>query len=82
MNNIYSLIINIGDTHSKYFVEYLKTENTEEYKISVALLASILQCTNLPGTYPVDESSSIMSFGFWYTLQAGFESFILQIFII
>lgn len=71
MNNIYSLIVNIGDTYSKFFIENLKTENTEEYNISTDLLRSILQCTNLPGMYPVDESSSIMSFSFWYTLQVS-----------
>lgn len=69
MNNIYSLIVNIGDTYSKCFIDNLKTENTPEHKISVDLLTTILQCTNLPGIYPVDESSSIMSFGFWYTFQ-------------
>lgn len=61
--------MNLGDTHSNIFIKNLIDENTEEYKISMDLFSCVLQCTNLPGMYPVDESSSIMSFSFWYTLQ-------------
>lgn len=59
----------IADTHSKIFVENMKSENQEEQRISFNLFNSILKCTNLPGHYPVDETSSILAFGFWFTLQ-------------
>ncbi|XP_018575465.1 importin-13 [Anoplophora glabripennis] len=67
--NLYGLIITIADTHSKIFIHNLKSQNPEEQRISFDLFNSILKCTNLPGLYPVDESSSTLTFGFWYTLQ-------------
>lgn len=59
----------MADAHSKIFIENLKSENTEEYRITIDMFNSILRCTDLPGLYPIDESSSTMTFGFWYTLQ-------------
>ncbi|KAJ8931893.1 hypothetical protein NQ314_015162 [Rhamnusium bicolor] len=67
--NLYGLIITIADTHSKIFISNLKTENPEAQRISFDMFNSILKCTNLPGLYPVDEASSTLTFGFWYTLQ-------------
>ncbi|VEN35869.1 unnamed protein product [Callosobruchus maculatus] len=66
---LYGLIITIADSHSKIFIDNLKSQNPEEQRIAFDLLNSILKCTNLPGLYPVDESSSTLTFGFWYTLQ-------------
>lgn len=66
---LYGLIVSIADSHSKIFIENLKNQNVEEQQISFNLFNSILNCTNLPGLYPVDESSSTLTFGFWYTLQ-------------
>lgn len=71
MANLYGLIITIADTHSKTFINNLKSQNPEEQRISFDLFNSILKCTNLPGLYPVDESSSTLTFGFWYTLQVS-----------
>lgn len=67
--NLYGLIITLTDSHSRVFIDNLKSTNPEEQRISFDLFNSILKCTNLPGLYPIDESSSTMTFGFWYTLQ-------------
>ncbi|RZC40401.1 importin-13, partial [Asbolus verrucosus] len=67
--NLYGLLVTIADVHSKMFINNLKSENPEEQRISFDFFNSILKCTNLPGLYPVDESSSTLTFGFWYTLQ-------------
>ncbi|XP_060533437.1 importin-13 [Cylas formicarius] len=67
--NLYGLIITLADTHSKIFIENLNLNNTEEQKVSFDLFHCILKCTDLPGLYPVDESASTLTFGFWYTLQ-------------
>jgi hypothetical protein len=67
--NLYGLLVTIADVHSKIFISNLKSENPEEQRITFDFFNSILKCTNLPGLYPVDESSSTLTFGFWYTLQ-------------
>lgn len=56
----------------------MKSENQEEQIISFNLFNSIMKCTNLPGYYPVDEMSSILTFGFWYTLQVKKYIFIYR----
>lgn len=66
---LYGLIVTIADIHSKLFINNLKSENLDERKISFDFFTTILKCTNQPGLYPVDESSSTITFGFWYTLQ-------------
>ncbi|CAH1165774.1 unnamed protein product [Phyllotreta striolata] len=66
---LYGLVITIGDSHSKIFIDNLKSQDADERRVSFDLLNFILKCTNLPGLYPVDESSSTLTFGFWYTLQ-------------
>ncbi|KAL1494258.1 hypothetical protein ABEB36_009882 [Hypothenemus hampei] len=67
--NLYGLIISLTDSHSRIFIDNLKSSNVEEQSISSDLFNSILKCTNLPGFYPMDESCSTITFGFWYTLQ-------------
>lgn len=66
---LYGLIITMGDAHSKIFIDNLKSENPDCKQVSFDLLNFVLKCSNLPGLYPVDESSSTLTFGFWYTLQ-------------
>ncbi|CAG9822072.1 unnamed protein product [Phaedon cochleariae] len=55
--------------HSNYFEQDSSVGNEGEERISFTLLNSILKCSSLPGLYPIDESSSTLTFGFWYTLQ-------------
>ncbi|KAF5269678.1 hypothetical protein FQA39_LY08601 [Lamprigera yunnana] len=73
--NIYGLIITAADTHAKLFIGFLKSNDSEEKKLSRNILNCILNCSNLAGMYPVDESSSSLPFGFWYTLQDDILSF-------
>lgn len=70
--NIYLLIVTTADTHAKLFIENLLSNNEEERKVTFNLLNCILECANLPGYYPIDETSSSITFGFWYTLQVSF----------
>lgn len=74
ISNLYGLIVVIGDSHTKVFIDNLKSTNQEEQRISFDLFNSILKCTNLPGLYPVDETSSTLTFAFWYTLQVSSKS--------
>ncbi|XP_050507704.1 importin-13 [Diabrotica virgifera virgifera] len=66
---LYGLVIAIGDTHSRVFIDNLKSQDPEAQRVCFDLLNFILKCSNLPGFYPIDESSSTLTFGFWYTLQ-------------
>lgn len=66
---LYQLIIAIADTHSKLLINNLMSEKMQERELSVQTFNAILNCSDLPGMYPIDESSSTHTFGFWYTLQ-------------
>lgn len=78
--NIYLLIVTTADTHAKLFIENLLSNNEEERKITFDLLNCILECANLPGYYPIDETSSSITFGFWYTLQVSGLQFQINFF--
>lgn len=68
---IYGLIIAIADTHSKLLIKNLLSDKPVERELSVEVFKCILNCSDLPGSFPVDESSSTHTFGFWYTLQVS-----------
>ncbi|KAG5892535.1 hypothetical protein JTB14_011124 [Gonioctena quinquepunctata] len=67
--SLFGLIISIGDSHAKIFIDNLSSNDPGQRMISFDLFNSILKCSSLPGMYPIDESSSTITFGFWYTLQ-------------
>lgn len=71
VNNIYTLLITTADTHCKLFLSHLipTTNPNDSPHITHMLLQTILECTNAPGSYPIDETCSTLTFGFWYTLQ-------------
>lgn len=66
---LYGLIIGIADTHSKLLIKNLMSDKMAERELSVQTFNAILSCSDLPGIFPIDESSSTHTFGFWYTLQ-------------
>ncbi|XP_022917881.1 importin-13 [Onthophagus taurus] len=66
---IYLLLTAIAEGHSKIFISCLRNRNTPECKITEDLLTCLLKCSDLPGSYPVDEISSSITFAVWYTLQ-------------
>lgn len=69
MASIYLLLAGVADTHSKVFIENLRNRTSPECKVTEDLFTCLLKCSDLPGAYPVDETSSSITFGFWYTLQ-------------
>lgn len=73
---IYGLVIAIADTHSKLLIKNLLSDKVAERELSVEVFKCILDCSDLPGSFPVDESSSTHTFGFWYTLQVRIFHFV------
>lgn len=67
--NIYTLFISSIECHSKLLISGVLAESAEHRDLYVRLIQEILQCTNKPGIYPVEESCSILAMGFWYMLQ-------------
>lgn len=63
---IYTLIVSLGDTHSKIFIGLLLKKDKE---VAMELFKCILQCASTKGSYPTEETCSSICFGFWYTLQ-------------
>lgn len=67
--NIYTLLISAIECHSRLLIAGVLTESAEHRNLYMRLIHEILQCTDKPGIYPVEESCSILAMGFWYMLQ-------------
>lgn len=67
--NIYTLFISSIECHSRLLIAGVLAESAEHRSLYVRLIQEILQCTDKPGIYPVEESCSVLAMGFWYMLQ-------------
>lgn len=67
-STLYNLFISVGESHSRLLLEEsLKSEHTKNSLLKLVRL--ILQCSGIPGQYPVDETCSSLAFSFWYSFQ-------------
>lgn len=66
---IYSLFITSVECHSKVLLAGVASESRDHHEIYIRFINEILSCTNKPGIYPVEESSSTLTMGFWFMLQ-------------
>lgn len=67
--NIYTLFISSIECHSRLLISGVLSESAEHRNLYMRLIQEVLECTDKPGIYPVEESCSILSMGFWYMLQ-------------
>ncbi|XP_065354856.1 importin-13 [Calliphora vicina] len=66
---IYTLFVSAVERHSQLLLSGITTTDPELSTLYSRLVHEILQCTDKPGIYPVEESCSSMALGFWYLLQ-------------
>ncbi|XP_073817967.1 importin-13-like protein cdm [Musca autumnalis] len=66
---IYTLFVSAVERHSQLLLSGITTTDPELSSLYTRLVHEILQCTDKPGIYPVEESCSSMALGFWYLLQ-------------
>lgn len=66
---IYTLFISSIECHSKLLLAGVLAESVDHRELYECLIHEVLQCTNKPGIYPVEESCSTLAMGFWYMLQ-------------
>ncbi|XP_037947984.1 importin-13 [Teleopsis dalmanni] len=67
--HIYTLFVSAVERHSQVLLSGITTTDSELSDLYRRLVHEILQCTDKPGIYPVEESCSNMAMGFWYLLQ-------------
>ncbi|XP_030373790.1 importin-13 [Scaptodrosophila lebanonensis] len=67
--NIYTLFVSAVERHSHLFLSGLSATDPELGALWCRMVHEILQCTDKPGIYPVEESCSNMAMAFWYMLQ-------------
>lgn len=72
--DIYSLVINFSDNHSRLMLDLIgnTVECNDKARVHSSIsqiLAIILRCTSAPGVFPVDEKYSDTAFSFWYSFQ-------------
>lgn len=67
--HIYMLFVSAVERHSGLFLSGITATDPELSAIWSRMVHEILQCTDKPGIYPVEESCSTMSLAFWYMLQ-------------
>jgi len=68
--SIYSLFISFAESHSRLLLDSLLSD--EDKNNVLQLIQLILQCSNSPGVYPINENTSQLALGFWYILQVCF----------
>ncbi|XP_055715027.1 importin-13, partial [Phlebotomus papatasi] len=66
---IYTLLIASIESQSRLLLTGIASDSSQHRELYTRLIEEILQCTNKPGIYPVEESCSILAMGFWYMLQ-------------
>uniref|UniRef100_A0A1B0G997 Importin-13 n=1 Tax=Glossina morsitans morsitans TaxID=37546 RepID=A0A1B0G997_GLOMM len=69
VSSIYTLFVSAVERHSTLLLTGITTSDPELSSLCSRLVNEILQCTDKPGIYPVEESCSSMALGFWYLLQ-------------
>ena len=72
MSNIYSLFVSIAESHSRLLLDSLLKDGEDKSNV-LQLIQLILQCSNSPGVYPIQENTSQLALGFWYILQVVFN---------
>lgn len=74
-------MVSVAESHSHLLLDsLLLPEGTQARNTAMRLIQGILQCSNMPGQYPLDENCSQMAFGFWYMLQVSFFLYLHIIF--
>ncbi|XP_015108819.1 importin-13 [Diachasma alloeum] len=64
------LLTSLGDTHSRFVLLSLTEDDDDGHRwTSETLIKMLLECSELPGRYPIEERKSCIPFGFWYSLQ-------------
>lgn len=66
---IYTLFVAASETHSNLIIAGVISTTPAHQKLFMLLVEEILNCTNKPGIYPLEESCSSLAMGFWYMLQ-------------
>lgn len=67
---VFTLMVTVAESHSHLLLDsLLMPENSPARNTAMRLIQGILQCSNMPGQYPLEENCSQMAFGFWYMLQ-------------
>eukprot|EP00794_Sanderia_malayensis_P005576 gene5576-6265_t len=65
-SKICKVFVSIGETHSRLLRQ---ASTDDQQKHCLQLVKLILDCTAIPGHYPIDETCSQLTFNFWYTFQ-------------
>lgn len=66
---IYTLFTTSIESHSRALIGGVIADSPQFVSVFNRLITQILQCTDKPGIYPLEESCSSISMGFWYMLQ-------------
>lgn len=66
---IYSLFTTTIECHSRIILAGICSKSPDHHEIYVRFVNEILMCTDKPGIYPVTESCSTITMGFWFMLQ-------------
>ena len=66
VTSICKILVAIGETHTN-LIRQASTEKQQKHCLQLVNL--ILQCTDIKGRYPIDETCSELTFSFWYTFQ-------------
>ncbi|XP_011307271.1 importin-13 [Fopius arisanus] len=70
------LLTSLGDIHSRFILLSLTEDADESHRwTSETLIKLLLECSELPGRYPIEERKSCIPFGFWFSFQDNVTTF-------
>lgn len=66
---IYTMFTAAVENHSSFLATGLMGITPAHRSLYELIMSELMNCTNKPGFYPLEESCSSLSMGFWYLLQ-------------
>ncbi|KAL4235994.1 Importin-13 [Mactra antiquata] len=72
-NGVTQIVVSLAENHTKLILECACGEDENKKSDIQKLIRLVLNCSSVPGHFPVDEMCSNMTFTFWYILQDSLQ---------
>lgn len=71
---ITQIVVSLAENHTKLIIDSACSEDENKKSDIQKLISLVLNCSSIPGHYPVHENCSSMTFTFWYILQDNLQN--------
>ncbi|WAR23427.1 IPO13-like protein [Mya arenaria] len=67
------IVVALAENHTKILLESACGDDDNKKSDALKLVSLVLECSSVPGHYPIDEQCSSLTFTFWYILQDNLQ---------